>query len=247
MTAIKAILIDDEQSALKGLEKKIQKLFPKIEILGAFQKPEEGLKALKEGLCNLLFLDIEMPRMNGFELLSSLEKIDFQVIFVTAYSEYALDAIKKAAVDYVLKPTDDDDLIIAINKAVGIINELEKNDHNAKLVKILSDNLNTTNKVIVPTSQGISFIPCNEVKHLEGYDGYTKIHLTDNTMITSSYNLGKFEKKLGDSFFKCHKSHIVNLQQVRGIENEGYLVLNDTYRVPISRSNKKVFLDLFNP
>ena len=82
--------------------------------------------------------------------------------------------------------------------------------------------------------------------HLEGYEGYTKIHLTDNTTLTSSYNLGKFEKALGSKFFKCHKSHIINLEHVRHFENEGYIVLNNEYRVPISKTNKKAFLELFS-
>lgn len=246
MTAIKAILIDDEQSALRGLHQKIIKNYPDIQVVGTFQKPEEGIEALSKGVCNLLFLDIEMPRMTGFELLSKLTHINFQVIFVTAYSEYALDALKHSAVDYVLKPIDDDDLKIAIGKAVKSINDLEQSDYNARLVKVLSDNLNVSGKVVVPTSKGISFIPDVEVKHLEGYEGYTKIHLIDDTVVTSSYNLGRFEKSLGDIFFKCHKSHIINLKHVRSIENEGYLVLENAYRVPISRANKKVFLDLFS-
>lgn len=246
MNAIKAILIDDEQSALQGLYQKITKTFSDIEIIGSFQKPEDGLKALSNGECNLLFLDIEMPRMTGFELLEKLQHIDFHVIFVTAYSEYALDALKHSAVDYVLKPIDDDDLKIAVDKAIKCINDLEQSDHNARLVKVLSDNLNVSGKVVVPTSKGISFIPEVEVKHLEGDEGYTKIHLLDDTVLMSSYNLGKFEKSLGDTFFKCHKSHIVNLKHVRSIENEGYLVLDNSYRVPISRANKKVFLDLFS-
>lgn len=246
MTPIKAILIDDEQSALQGLHSKLIKQYPEIEIIGAFQNPEEGLQALTTAECNLLFLDIEMPRMTGFELLTKLNKIEFQVIFVTAYSDYALKAFKQDAIDYILKPIDNDDLKVAIDKAIKRIESIEQNNHNAKLVKILTNNLNLSGKVVVPTSTGISFIPEVEVKHLEGYEGYTKIHLTNTSTITSSYNLGKFEKSLGDNFFKCHKSHIVNLAHIRGIENEGYLVFDGNYRVPISRNNKKLFLNLFN-
>lgn len=245
MITIKAILIDDEESTLQGLKQKILKCCPNIEILGTYQKPEEGIQALSKGECNLLFLDIEMPRMSGFELLGKLEVIDFQVIFVTAYNDYALEALKHAAIDYVLKPIDDVDLDIAIKKVIKNIALEEESQHNAKLVKILSENINTSGNVIVPTSTGISFIPEIEVKHFEGYDGYTKIHLTNNAIITSSYNLGKFEKSISSTFFKCHKSHIINLKHIRGIENEGYLVLDTDYRVPISRTNKKVFLELF--
>ncbi|HIC31854.1 MAG TPA: response regulator transcription factor [Flavobacteriaceae bacterium] len=245
MNEIKAILVDDEISNLKGLEKKLNTLFPEIEIAGMFQSPEDAINAINNSQPDILFLDIQMPRIDGFELLSRLKHINFQIIFVTAYSDYAIEAFKQSAVDYILKPIDNDDLKIAVQKALtNIVSEKEKQS-NEKLFNLLSENIKK-NKVIVRTSKGISFIPEEEVMHLEGYEGYTKIHLTDNTTLTSSYNLGKFEKALGSKFFKCHKSHIINLEHVRHFENEGYIVLNNEYRVPISKTNKKAFLELFS-
>jgi two-component system LytT family response regulator len=241
-----AILIDDEINNLKGLEQKIGKLFTDITIVHSFQKPEEAIQVIQKQQPDLIFLDIEMPRINGFELLAALKHIEFQVIFVTAYSEYAIEAFKQNAIDYILKPIDDKDLITAVNKAKA---EIEKNNvaaNNHKLVNLLTETISSTNKIIVPTQKGMSFIPQEEVMHLEGYEGYTKIHLINNTIITSSYSLGKFEKLLSTTFFKCHKSHIINLEKVRHFENEGYLVLEDSQRVPISRANKKTFLKLFN-
>ncbi len=240
-----AILVDDEVSALKGLQQKIEKLFPEIEILNAFQKPEEAIRAIKEKQPDILFLDIEMPRMSGFELLSALTEINFQVIFVTAYSEYALDALKQSAIDYVLKPVDNEELTNAINKALEVIKLKHQNENNTKLIEMLTEIITNTNKIIIPTAKGLSFIPQDDVLHLEGYEGYTKFHLTNNTEIVSSYNLGKFEKSLSSIFFKCHKSHIINIEKVRSFENEGYIVLEGEYRVPISKANRKVFLDLF--
>jgi two-component system LytT family response regulator len=105
-----AILVDDEISNLKGLQLKIEKLFPDIKITGAFQKPEVAIERIAELKPNILFLDIQMPRMNGFELLSKLKAVDFQVIFVTAYSDYAIAAFKQNAVDYILKPIENDHL-----------------------------------------------------------------------------------------------------------------------------------------
>jgi len=246
MSQTTAILVDDEFSALNGLRQKLEKFFPEIIILQAFQKPEEAIKFLEKQQPDLVFLDIEMPRMNGFELLSKLSEINFQVIFVTAYSEYALDALKKNAIDYVMKPVDNDELISAVEKAKTVILQQKEMDANENLVKLLSETLDRNNKLIVPTSKGMSFIPQEEVLHLEGYEGYTKIHLLDKTEILSSYNLGKFEKMLESSFFKCHKSHIVNIAKVRSFENEGYIVLENEHRVPISKANRKVFLNLFN-
>lgn len=245
MSNITAILVDDEVSNLKGLQRKIEKLFPNIHISGAFQKPEEAIQAIEQEEPNILFLDIEMPRISGFELLAKLKKINFQVIFVTAYNEYALEAFKKNAIDYVLKPIDNTDLVEAVNKALHIVQLKNESENNSKLVTLLEENISKNNKIIVPTQKGVSFIPQDEVLHLEGYEGYTKIHLINNTTIISSYNLGKFEKLLNSKFFKCHKSHIINLDKVRHFENEGYVVLENAYRVPISKTNKKAFLSLF--
>ncbi|MDO6596922.1 LytTR family DNA-binding domain-containing protein [Oceanihabitans sp. 2_MG-2023] len=246
MNSITAILVDDEISNLKGLQRKLENLFPKIQISGAFQKPEDAIQAIQQQEPNILFLDIEMPRMNGFELLSKLNEINFQVIFVTAYNAYALKAFKKNAVDYVLKPIDNEDLVTAVNKAFEIIKLKNESESNLKIVSLLEESISKNNKIIVPTQKGISFIPQDEVLHLEGYEGYTKIHLIHNTTIISSYNLGKFEKLLNTNFFKCHKSHIINLEKVRHFENEGYIVLDNNYRVPISKTNKKAFLSLFS-
>lgn len=243
---IKAILVDDEISNLKGLQRKLENLFPSIHVSGAFQKPEDAIQAIINEKPNLLFLDIEMPRINGFELLARLKEVHFHVIFVTAYSEYALKAFKKSAIDYVLKPIDNDDLVFAVNKALDIIKLKKESESNSKLLSVLEENISKSNKIIVPTQKGISFLPQDEVLHLEGYEGYTKIHLINNTTITSSYNLGKFEKLLNTTFFKCHKSHIINLEKVRHFENEGYILLDNDYRVPISKTNKKAFLSLFS-
>ncbi|MGJ8549968.1 LytR/AlgR family response regulator transcription factor [Winogradskyella wichelsiae] len=243
---ITAVIIDDEISNIKGLQKKVEKLFPSINIIGAYQKPELAISAIKELKPQLIFLDIQMPRINGFELLEALELIDFQVIFVTAYSEYALQAFKQNAIDYILKPIDNTELTLAVEKAIGAIESQDKLKLNSKLLKLISSTKTDNNKLIVPTVKGLSFIPQDEVLHIEGYEGYTKIHLEDNSTLMSSYNLGKFEKVVSSNFFKCHKSHIVNLNKVRHFENEGYLVLENKQRIPISRANKKAFLELFN-
>jgi two-component system LytT family response regulator len=246
MSKLTAILIDDEISNLKGLQQKLEKLFPEIVIDNTFQKPEDAIKALQTAQPDLVFLDIEMPRINGFELLTQLKEISFQVIFVTAYSEYAIEAFKQNAIDYVLKPIDDKDLVVAIDKVKTVLQVKSDAESNHKLVNLLSENITNNNKIIVPTTKGMSFIPQEEVLHLEGYEGYTKIHLVNEITIMSSYNLGKFQKLLSTMFFKCHKSHIINLEKVRHFENEGYLVLENKERVPISRANKKAFLELFN-
>ncbi len=243
---ITAVLIDDELSALKGLEKKVNELFPQITIEKTFQQPEAAVSYLLKQQPDLVFLDIQMPRINGFDLLTKLKNIDFQLIFVTAYSEYAMKALKMAALAYVLKPVDEDELKEAVERAIWVIEKKQENKQDKKLIKLLSEVISDSKKIIIPTAKGLSFIPEEEIFHVEGYEGYTKFHLPNKTEIVSSYSIGKFEKMLGNSFFKCHKSHIINISKVRSFEKEGYLILENKQRVPISKSNKKVFLNLFN-
>ena len=122
----------------------------------------------------------------------------------------------------------------------------KQNEFNSKMISLLSNTKPENSKIIVPTSKGISFIPQDEVIHLEGYKGYTKIHLINSETIISSYNLGKFEKMLHKNFFKPHKSHIVNIENVRHLENEGYIILDNGSRIPIAKAKKKAFLKLIS-
>jgi two-component system LytT family response regulator len=244
MKKYSAILVDDEFSALQNLHKKVVKAGNQVAVIATFQEPKEAIMSIIENAPDIVFLDIQMPGMTGFELLQHIPTLTSQVIFSTAYNEYALEALKNNAVDYVLKPVDKDELKKAIDKAIDNI-EKKATDSNANLVELLNKIIDRDHKLKVPTQKGISFIPQEEVIHLEGYDGYTKIHLIDGKTLTSSYNLGKFSDYLDDYFFKCHKSHIVNIKAVRAFENEGYVVLGENYRVPITKTYKQAFLDLF--
>lgn len=245
MKTYSAIIVDDEFSALQNLHNKILKMSSQVTVIDTFQDPKLAVKSIIKNTPDLLFLDIQMPGMTGFELLQHIPTLSSQVIFSTAYNEYALEALKQNAVDYVLKPVDNQELKEAINKAIFNIEKLNA-DQNANLVQLLNKIIDRDHKLKVPTQKGISFIPQEEVIHLEGYEGYTKIHLVDGKVLTSSYSLGKFSSYLDDYFFKCHKSHIVNIKAVRAFENEGYVVLGDDYRVPITKTYKQAFLELFN-
>lgn len=245
MKTYKAILVDDEHNALQNLTKKLEKHCKQVEITHGFSDPMKALDEINTTAPDILFLDIKMPGMTGFELLSAIKNLSSQVIFSTAYNEYALEAIKQNAVDYILKPVDNKELIAAVEKAITNI-EKQDQDNNSKLVAMINKMIKSDHKLKIPTQKGISFIPQEQVMHLEGYDGYTKIHLKDGKTLTSSYSLGKFSSQLEDHFFKCHKSHIINIKSVLAFENEGYLVLGNDYRVPITKTYKQAFLDLFS-
>ena len=244
MTNINCILVDDEIASLKNLERKINQFFPNLTILEKFQKPEDAILFLNTNEVSLVFLDIQMPRINGFELLTTVKNVDFKVIFVTAYNEYALEALKKSAIDYILKPIDDDDLKVAIQKTIKLIDEENESTHNKELLELLQESISNQKKLLVPNEKGFSVIEQNDILYLEGYDGYTKINIEPERQIISSYGLGKYEQKLNSNFFKTHKSYIVNLNKIIEFEKEGYVVLANNVRIPISKKSKNELLDL---
>ena len=244
MTNINCILVDDEIASLKNLERKINQFFPNLTILDKFQKPEDAILFLNTNEVCLVFLDIQMPRINGFELLTTVKNVDFKVIFVTAYNEYALEALKKSAIDYILKPIDDDDLKVAIQKTIKLIDEENESTHNKELLELLQESISNQKKLLVPNEKGFSVIEQNDILYLEGYDGYTKINIDPERQIISSYGLGKYEQKLNANFFKTHKSYIVNLNKIIEFEKEGYVVLSNNVRIPISKKSKNELLDL---
>lgn len=245
MKTITATLVDDEISNIKGLSKKLEKLFPEIEILNSFQQPEEAIKAINKTAPDILFLDIEMPRINGFELLSRLTNVNFQVIFVTAYSEYAIEAFKSNIVDYILKPIEDDNLITGVNKALDIIKKEATSENNTKLIKLLTDQIKSNNKIVVPTIKGISFFSQEDIIRLEGFEGYTKVYLKNGNTITSSYSIGKYEKQLAENnFYQCHRSHLINIKYITEFLNEGFVILENNHKIPVSKIKRKHFLDM---
>jgi two-component system LytT family response regulator len=234
---ITAILVDDEIKALSMLGSKLNELFPQIRILEKINDPAKAIKKINELKPQLLFLDINMPNYNGFELLQHIYDPIFEIVFVTAYDNYALDAIKHAAAGYVLKPISDDLLYEATRKAL---------DNAHQRTQSFRNNIDRPiSKISIPFNNGIALKSIGEIIRLEGFDGYTRIFLANETMI-SSYNIGLFNKMLIYSNFRMvHKSHLVNMGYVDKYLNEGTLVLSNGDKVPVSRSNKAEILNFF--
>lgn len=245
MKKLKAILVDDEEKGLMSLQLKLQRFYPNITIDKTLQNPQEAVDYINKNQPDILFLDVEMPILSGFDVLANITKPNFEIIFVTAYNNYAIQAFQHCAIGYILKPIDNDELATSVTNAIKSINQREALQKNNALLNLILETSSKANKLVIPTNKGFSFIPFDEIIHIEGYEGYTKIHLINNTEIISSYNIGKYEKMLNDNFFKCHKSHIVNLQKIRAFENEGYIVLENKKRVVVSKSKRKEFIDLF--
>jgi two-component system LytT family response regulator len=239
---IRAILIDDEPKALRSLQNKIQKLEPSIEIIRTTTSPIEGLEIIKELNPDLLFLDIDMPRLSGFDVLSSIESPDFEVIFVTAHSNFAIEAIKHSAIGYVVKPIDNDELSIALKNALSHISQKTSLEKNRQLLQQINGNHN----IVIPTQKGLSFFKPEDIVRLEGIDGYTNIFIQNEKPVLSSYNIGKFKKILEVyDFFQVHKSHLINMEYLKSYHNEGTIILSNGDSVPLSRTRKKEFLDIF--
>lgn len=243
---INVILVDDEENALKSLALKINRFYPNFNVLNTFQNPKEAVAFINDNKPDLLFLDVEMPILSGFDVLAEIENPNFEIIFVTAYNNYAIEAFQHCAIGYVLKPIDNDELNSAINNAVKNIEQKNNLSKNNALLELLIKKSAIANKLIIPTNKGLSFIPFEQVVCIEGYEGYSKIYLTDNSSIVSSYNIGKYERIIDDIFFRCHKSHIINLLKITAFEKEGFIILNDEKRVPVSKTKRKEFIDLFS-
>lgn len=241
---INAVLVDDEPKALAILRNKIERFCPRINIVGQTQHPEEAIAIINKEKPQLVFLDIAMPQISGFDLLKEIDNLNFEIIFVTAFDQYAIDAINHCAIGYLLKPVDNQSLIETVNKAITNIEEktaLKKN-------RLLIDNLGITTflkkKIVIPSQEGLEFVKIEDVIHLEGNQGYTSIHLVDRKPILSSYSIGHFHKILDNQiFYLVHKSHLINTNHIERYLNEGYLLLSNHQNVPVSRNRRQDFLD----
>ncbi len=243
---LKAIIIDDEKMARALLEGLINEYCSDIKVVETCQDLATGVKAIRKLKPDLVFLDIEMPGHSGLELLEffSEEEVDFSIIFVTAYNQYAIQAFKLSAVDYLLKPVDADDLIQSVDRY--------KKNNSTVNYEVLKQNLsgNSPQKIAVPSSNSIKFIEVDEILFLKAEGAYTDITLVDGKVITVSKGLKKFEDTLIDNakFFRCHKSYIINLDHItEHVKSEGgYLMLQNKYQVSLSNDRVSELYKLMN-
>lgn len=240
---MKALIIDDEKNARLALRGILSEHFPNIEIVGESHDIPNAVKAIHKLKPKLLFLDISMPGYSGLELLNFFDEDDvkFKIIFVTAYSEYAIKAFELSAVDYVLKPINIEDLERAIKKVI--------HQHQSQL-SLLKDNLShdQPKKIALSTGNGISFINLNDILFLKADGSYTHFHLIDNQKITLSKKLSEYIKleKLG-SFLRIHRSHIINCNRIsKVVKNDGgYVIMEDKTELSISADKKTILYDTF--
>lgn len=239
-------MIDDEPVANESLELIIQEYLPDLEIIGKASSAHEARKIISENKPDLVFLDIEMPGEDGFDFLKSLPAIDFNLIFITAYNQYAIQAFKFSAVDYLLKPVKIPELINAVNRVREITQQKQLPDY-----RLLLENIQLSRhvKIALNTSESREYVNIGDIVHIEGDINYSKFYLIDKRVIMVSKTLKIFEDMLvGHGFYRTHKSSLVNLKHVKRIlTRDGLSVeMSDGSHALLSRHTKEEFIQIMD-
>lgn len=245
---MKAILIDDEKNALEMLEWMIQKNCPEVEIVAMCDSPLEGLEKIKALKPDLIFLDIEMPQLNGFDLLDRLGKHDSDVIFTTAYNQFAIKAFKICALDYLLKPIDPDDLKGSVQKALTKKSKVSS-EQLEMLMSYIKPEKPKPRKVALTASDHLIFVETDKIIYCESDSNYTIFFLTTGEKVMVSKTLKDVEEILeGSDFFRIHASYLINMKHVskftRG--DGGYVVMSNNQHITVSRKKKDEFFEMFS-
>ena len=241
----KILIVDDEPAASNILKMLIEKHVPVTKEIKTCNSPEEALKIIHEWQPGLLMLDIEMPNMNGFDLLNRVGNSGFDVVFTTAYDKYAIKAIRFSALDYLLKPVDIAELQNAINK--HLIKKFQHPQEQQQLVSNLITNLQqkdqTGFKLALSTTEGVFFFIPSEIIRLEGESNYTRFYFATQKPMLVSRTLKEYEDILSEhDFIRAHKSHLVNKKFVKHLDKEGLLWLTDGSHIIVSRRKKEEVL-----
>ena len=241
---ITATIVDDEPDCCESMVMLLERYCPEVKVLDICYSAETALQSIKEHEPQILFLDIEMPFMNGFELLEKLGQIHFELIFTTSYDQYAIKAIRFSALDYLLKPVDREELQKAVQKAVQRHHHPIPQQFEMLLQKLKNPAI-PINKIAIPTMQGFQLIAAESIISCESDSNYTHLFLKDKRKIIASRNLKEMEELLEDyPFIRIHHSHVVNINEVdKYIKGEGgYLIMSDGSTINVSRSRKELLL-----
>lgn len=238
MKPIRTVIVDDEPAAVDVIQMLLQEFMTDIVLEGTAKNGLEAVQLISRIKPDLIFLDVDMPVMNGFQVLEKFPGAGFEVIFTTGSSEHALRALKVKAIDYLLKPIDPADFILAIEQARNkILLDRQKNSANSQGLA----------RVQLPAQNGIIYLDEQEIVHITGMGSYCQVHTVKNEKILVSKNIGQMEEKLSpEHFFRCHNSHIINLDHVaKFLHKDGYVVeMKDGTPVDVSRRSKDKLLDV---
>jgi len=244
---LRAIIIDDEQDCVKLLSLQLKMYCPQVEVIAECTKSEEGLRAIKELNPDAVFLDIEMPRMNGFELLEAAGDLKFALIFVTAYDRFAVKAFRYSAIDYLLKPTDTRELKESVAKI-----EQQRRTQQSQLTFAQEQLTNVhkalPEKIALPYQNGVTFVGINDILYCEADDNYVRFYLNNGEKLLATKTLRDVQEILEERhFLRVHRQFIVNLNQIKKfVKGEGnYLVMNNGQSIPIARNQREKLVQRF--
>ena len=247
MEKIKAILVDDELNSLQNLRGKIEEFCPDLQIIAMAQKPEEAMLLIKHHKPHVIFLDIEMPKMSGFRMLDELGEYDFEIIFTTAYNHYAIDAIRISAFDYLMKPI----AIKELQNTAHRLSKLHSFSQTKEKIDILkssmSEKKSQEDKIAIPTSDGLEFIPIKNILHIESSSNYSKIFFIESKSLLVTKLLKDFEDMLQPyHFYRIHNSHLINLNYIQKYvkANGGQVMMKDGTVIDVARRKKEEFLKM---
>jgi two-component system, LytTR family, response regulator len=242
---IRTVLVDDEIDSIRVLQKLLDAFCPQVEIVGTANGVETAVELIRETRPDLLLLDIEMSQGNAFDLLNKLQPLEFQVIFVTAFDNYAIRAFKYSAVDYLLKPVDIDDLRDAINRVV----ERPQEQGLSQQMKVLLANVGalqlSQQKMAIPTMSGLQFVHVQDIVRFEAKGNYTTIFLSNADPILATKTIKDYEEVLPDTIFcRIHNSHIINLSKIREYQKGrgGMVVMEDDSVIEVATRRREEFL-----
>ena len=241
---MQAIIIDDELHCRDVLQMLLARYCPEVTVMASCAGPDEGLNAIEKLQPELVFLDVEMPGMNGFELLEHCTRRSFAIIFTTAYDQYAIKAIRQSALDFLLKPVDKDELIQSVRKAFSQAHQTVPRVDN--LLEFLHRHLQHNERIALPTVEGLRMMPVKDIVYCESEGGYTKVFLQHQGKPALICRTRKeVEDTLRDKgFFRVHNSYLINLSYMyKYIKGDGgEIIMSDGKSIPVSRNRKQDFL-----
>ncbi len=246
---IRCVLIDDESNSLEMMEWLLKTYCPQVKIEAMCNAAIKGIEAIREHQPDLVFLDIEMPHMNGFDMLEQFDKLPFDVVFCTAYDQFAIKAFKYSALNYLLKPVDPEDLKETIRRV-----EEKKSSPTKEQIELLLQNIRQSAKpsvqrIALTTGDGMLFVPTQDILYCQAESNYTSVVLVGGRKVLVSKVLKDIDEALsGPDFFRKHNSYLINLNHIKKyVRGEGgYIIMEDGANISISRSRRQEFMEQFS-
>lgn len=246
---IRCILIDDESNSLEMTEWLLKTYCPEVTIEAMCNSAEKGIEAINKFKPDVIFLDIEMPHMNGFDMLEQFDRLFFDVVFTTAYDQFAIKAFKYSALNYLLKPVDPDDLKETIRRISEKKAAPTKDQIDLLMQSVRNVSKQPVSRIALTTSDGMIFVSTNEILYCQAESNYTSVVLDGGKKIVVSKVLKDIDETLsGGDFFRVHNSYLININHIRKFVrgDGGYVIMDDGTSIGISRSRRQEFMELFS-